>query len=217
MGVVAPGADFLPGLRGLCDRHGSILIFDEVISGFRAAWGGAQTRYHVTPDLTCLGKIIGGGLPIGAYGGRRDLMQQLAPAGPVYQAGTLSGNPVAVAAGLAALTALKQQNPYDDLENKGAWLARELSDAAALAGVPATVNRVGSALTLFFTAGPVASLADAKKADLNRFARFFQGMLQQGVYLPPSQFEAWFLSAAHTTADLEETAAAARRVLLEIR
>ncbi len=216
MGVVAPGADFLPGLRGLCDRHGSVLIFDEVISGFRAAWGGAQARYHVTPDLTCLGKIIGGGLPIGAYGGRRDLMQQLAPAGPVYQAGTLSGNPVAVAAGLAALTALKQQNPYDDLENKGAWLARELSDAAALAGVPATVNRVGSALTLFFTAGPVASLAAAKKADLTRFARFFQGMLQQGVYLPPSQFEAWFLSAAHTTADLEETAAAARRVLQKI-
>ena len=216
MGVVAPGADFLPGLRRLCDHHGSVLIFDEVISGFRAAWGGAQARYHVTPDLTCLGKIIGGGLPIGAYGGRRELMQQLAPAGPVYQAGTLSGNPVAVAAGLAALIALKQQNPYDDLENKGAWLARELADAAAKAGVPATVNRVGSALTLFFTAGPVANLADAKKADLTLFARFFQGMLQQGVYLPPSQFEAWFLSAAHTTADLEETAAAARRVLQKI-
>jgi glutamate-1-semialdehyde 2,1-aminomutase len=213
MGVVAPGADFLPGLRRLCDQHGSVLIFDEVISGFRAAWGGAQARYNVTPDLTCLGKIIGGGLPIGAYGGRRGLMELMAPVGPVYQAGTLSGNPVAVAAGLAALTALRKRNPYGDLEDKGAWLARELHDAAAQAGVPVTVNRVGSALTLFFTAGPVRDLSGAKKADLTAFARFFQGMLQEGVYLPPSQFEAWFLSTAHSDADLEETAAAARRVL----
>ncbi len=213
MGVVEPGPEFLPGLRRLCDNHGSLLIFDEVITGFRAAWGGVQSRCGVRPDLTCLGKIIGGGLPIGAYGGRLDLMEQMAPAGPVYQAGTLSGNPVAVAAGLATLKVLQEGDVYRDLEKKGAWLAREISDAAAQAGVPVTVNRVGSVLTVFFCPGPVAGLADAKGADLTAFARFFQGMLQQGVYLPPSQFEAWFVSAAHTFSDLEETAAAARRVL----
>jgi glutamate-1-semialdehyde 2,1-aminomutase len=197
---------------GLCDKSGSLLIFDEVISGFRAAWGGAQARYGVTPDLTCLGKIIGGGLPIGAYGGSRNLMEHMAPMGPVYQAGTLSGNPVAVAAGLATLRALMAGDAYADLENKGAWLARELNEAAARAGVPVTVNRVGSLLTVFFTNGPVTGLLDAKKADLAAFARFFQGMLHQGVYLPPSQFEAWFVSLAHTEADLEETVAAARQV-----
>jgi glutamate-1-semialdehyde 2,1-aminomutase len=213
MGVVEPQPDFLPGLRRLCDRYASLLIFDEVITGFRVAWGGAQSRFGVTPDLTCLGKIIGGGLPIGAYGGRRDLMEQMAPVGPVYQAGTLSGNPVAVAAGLAALTALKERDFYAELENKGAWLAAELSNAAAQAGVPVTINRVGSMLTVFFTPGPVAGLAEAQKADLEAFARFFQGMLQAGVYLPPSQFEAWFVSAAHSEADLEHTAAAARQAL----
>lgn len=213
MGVVEPQPDFLPGLRRLCDRHGSLLIFDEVITGFRAAWGGAQARYGVRPDLTCLGKIIGGGLPIGAYGGRRDLMEQMAPTGPVYQAGTLSGNPVAVAAGVATLTTLQEGDVYTDLENKGAWLARELRDAAARAGVPVTVNRLGSMLTVFFTSGPVTGLAEARKSDLSAFARFFQGMLHQGIYLPPSQFEAWFVSAAHGDADLEETVAAARRVL----
>jgi glutamate-1-semialdehyde 2,1-aminomutase len=216
MGVVEPRPEFLPGLRHLCDQHGSLLIFDEVISGFRAAWGGAQARYGVTPDLTCLGKIIGGGLPIGAYGGRRDLMSQMAPVGPVYQAGTLSGNPVAVAAGLATLRALKAGDVYADLENKGAWLARELSGAAAQAGVPVTVNRVGSVLTVFFTKGPVTSLTEAKRADLAAYARFFQGMLHRGVYLPPSQFEAWFVSLAHTEADLEQTVIAARQVLSEI-
>jgi glutamate-1-semialdehyde 2,1-aminomutase len=215
MGVVEPRPDFLSGLRQLCHRHGSILIFDEVITGFRAAWGGAQALCGVSPDLTCLGKIIGGGLPIGAYGGRRDLMAQMAPVGPVYQAGTLSGNPVAVAAGLALLTALQEGDIYAELENKGAWLARELHEAAARAGVPVTVNRVGSMLTVFFTPGPVTGLADAKKADLSAFARFFQGMLRQGIYLPPSQFEAWFVSLAHTEADLEETVSAARRVLAE--
>jgi glutamate-1-semialdehyde 2,1-aminomutase len=211
MGVVEPSPDFLPGLRQLCDQHGSLLVFDEVISGFRAAWGGAQARCGVTPDLTCLGKIIGGGLPIGAYGGRQNLMEHMAPLGPVYQAGTLSGNPVAVAAGLATLRALMDGDVYTDLDNKGAWLARELQAAAADAGVPVTVNRVGSLLTVFFTAGPVTSLLDAKKADLAAFSRFFQGMVQHGVYLPPSQFEAWFVSQAHTEADLEETVAAARR------
>jgi glutamate-1-semialdehyde 2,1-aminomutase len=211
MGVVEPSPDFLPGLRQLCDQHGSLLVFDEVISGFRAAWGGAQARCGVTPDLTCLGKIIGGGLPIGAYGGRQNLMEHMAPLGPVYQAGTLSGNPVAVAAGLATLRALMDGDVYTDLDNKGAWLARELQAAAADAGVPVTVNRVGSLLTVFFTAGPVTSLLDAKKADLAAFSRFFQGMVQHGIYLPPSQFEAWFVSQAHTEADLEETVAAARR------
>jgi glutamate-1-semialdehyde 2,1-aminomutase len=216
MGVVEPGPDFLPGLRHLCDKHGSLLVFDEVISGFRAAWGGAQARYGVTPDLTCLGKIIGGGLPIGAYGGSRNLMEHLAPVGPVYQAGTLSGNPVAVAAGLATLRVLMAGDVYTDLENKGAWLARELNDAAAQAGVPVTVNQVGSLLTVFFTDGPVTGLEDAKKADLAAFSRFFQGMVQHGIFLPPSQFEAWFVSQAHTEADLEETVAAARQVFAKL-
>jgi glutamate-1-semialdehyde 2,1-aminomutase len=216
MGVVEPRPDFLPGLRQLCDQHDSLLIFDEVITGFRVAWGGAQTRYGVRPDLTCLGKIIGGGLPIGAYGGRRDLMAQMAPLGPVYQAGTLSGNPVAVAAGLAALEELQKGNVYDDLERKSAWLAQELNDAAAGAGLPLTINRVGSMLTVFFTPGPVTGLAEAKQSEIETFARFFQGMLQQGVYLPPSQFEAWFVSTAHTDADLEMTAAKARQVFRPI-
>ena len=212
MGVVEPRPDFLPGLRRLCDEHGSLLIFDEVITGFRVAWGGAQARCGVNPDLTCLGKIIGGGLPIGAYGGRRDLMEQMAPVGPVYQAGTLSGNPVAVAAGLATLRELQGGRLYDDLETKGARLAQGLSEGAAGEGVPLTVNRVGSMLTVFFTPGPVTGLAEAKQADVQAFARFFQGMLSQGVYLPPSQFEAWFVSGAHSAADLEMTVAAARQV-----
>jgi glutamate-1-semialdehyde 2,1-aminomutase len=214
MGVVEPRPDFLPGLRRLCDQHGSLLIFDEVITGFRVAWGGAQARYGVRPDLTCLGKIIGGGLPIGAYGGRRDLMEHMAPVGPVYQAGTLSGNPVAVAAGLAALAALHDANPYGDLEDKTAWLAGELKEAARRGGAPVTVNQVGSMLTVFFTPGPVGALEDAKKADVKAYARFFQGMLKAGIYLPPSQFEAWFVSAAHSEGDLEETASAGRRLLL---
>ncbi|MDI6855000.1 MAG: glutamate-1-semialdehyde 2,1-aminomutase [Deltaproteobacteria bacterium] len=212
MGVAPPQPGFLEGLRRVCDDHGIILIFDEVITGFRVAWGGAQALYGIKPDLTCLGKIIGGGLPVGAYGGRRDLMQHMAPAGPVYQAGTLSGNPVAVAAGQATLEALQTPHTYGDLEEKGAWLARELAQAAARQNVPLTINRVGSMLTLFFTDSPVANLEDAKKSDLDRFARFFQGMLAEGVYLPPSQFEAWFVSLAHTPDDLEKTVAAARRV-----
>jgi glutamate-1-semialdehyde 2,1-aminomutase len=212
MGVAPPQPGFLEGLRRICDQAGIILIFDEVITCFRVAWGGAQVRYGVKPDLTCLGKIIGGGLPVGAYGGRRDLMEHMAPAGPVYQAGTLSGNPVAVAAGRATLEALRESDGYGDLEDKSAWLAAELAEAAARHNVPVTVNRVGSMLTLFFTPGPVANLEDAKKSDLRRFADFFQGMLAEGVYLPPSQFEAWFVSLAHSAADLEMTAAAARRV-----
>jgi len=217
MGVVEPRPDFLPGLRRLCDEHGSLLIFDEVITGFRVAWGGAQVLYDVLPDLSCLGKIIGGGLPIGAYGGRRDLMAQMAPEGPVYQAGTLSGNPVAVAAGLATLRELQGGHVYEALEKKGAWLAQELENAAAAEDVPLTINRVGSMLTVFFTAGPVTGLAAAKQAEIQTFARFFQGLLQQGVYLPPSQFEAWFVSRAHDDTDLEKTVAAARQVFGQVR
>jgi glutamate-1-semialdehyde 2,1-aminomutase len=212
MGVVPPGPGFLKGLRDVCDQEGIILIFDEVITGFRVARGGAQELYGIRPDLTCLGKIIGGGLPVGAYGGRRDLMTQMAPSGPIYQAGTLSGNPVAVAAGLATLAALTEPGAYEDLEEKGAWLARELEGAAARQGVDLTVNRVGSMLTLFFTGGPVNALEDAKQSDLTQFREFFQGMLQAGISLPPSQFEALFISRAHTQADLEFTAAAAEGV-----
>jgi len=212
MGVVLPQEGFLEGLRQLCHQEDIILIFDEVISGFRAAWGGAQALYGVRPDLTCLGKIIGGGLPVGAYGGRRDLMSQVAPAGPIYQAGTLSGNPVAVAAGLATLKALQQAGTYEQLEEKGSWLEAELARAAARGGAEITINRAGSLLTLFFSRGPVNDLEGAKKSDLHRFRQFFQGMLAERIYLPPSQFEAWFISLAHGAEDLEKTAAAAREV-----
>ncbi len=213
MGVVPPQPGFLAGLRQICDADGCLLIFDEVITGFRLAWGGAQALYGVFPDLTCLGKIMGGGLPVGAYGGRRDLLTQMAPTGPIYQAGTLSGNPVAVAAGLATLKALGQPGVYAALEEKGAWLARELAQAAAQCLVPVTVNRVGSMLTVFFTPGPVTNLDDARKADLGRFRQFFQGMLKEGLYLPPSQFESLFVSLAHRQEDLEFTVAAAQKVL----
>jgi glutamate-1-semialdehyde 2,1-aminomutase len=212
MGVVPPRPGFLEGLRQICDAEEILLIFDEVITGFRVARGGAQELYSIRPDLTCLGKIIGGGLPVGAYGGRRDLMSQMAPVGPIYQAGTLSGNPVAVAAGLATLKALLEPGFYEDLEDKGAWLARELAQAAARQGLPVTINRVGSMLTLFFTNGPVTTLEEAKQADLRQFRKFFQGLLAAGIALPPSQFEAFFVSAAHTRRDLVETVAAAERV-----
>lgn len=212
MGVVPPKEGFLEGLRRLSDQEGCLLVFDEVITGFRVAWGGAQALYGVKPDLTCLGKIMGGGLPVGAYGGRRQLMAQMAPAGPVYQAGTLSGNPVAVAAGLATLKALQDPGVYESLEEKGAWLARELAAAAARQGAAVTVNRVGSMLTVFGARGPITSLAEAKGSDLRRFQTFFQGMLAAGIYLPPSQFEAWFISTAHQQGDLEYTVAAAERL-----
>ncbi len=211
MGVVPPRPGFLQGLRQVADEEGCLLIFDEVISGFRVARGGAQALYGVRPDLTCLGKIIGGGLPVGAYGGRRDLMAQMAPSGPVYQAGTLSGNPVAVAAGLATLKALSRPGTYERLDEKGAWLEAELSREAGRAGAPVTINRVGSMLTVFFRERAVHNLEDAKGSDLKRFARFFQGMLAGGVYLPPSQFEAWFLSLAHRADDLKLVLTAAER------
>lgn len=197
MGVVPPAPEFLSSLRRLTRKDGSLLIFDEVITGFRVARGGAQELYGVTPDLTCLGKVLGGGLPIGAYGGRREIMEQIAPAGPVYQAGTLSGNPLAVAAGLATLTALNDAT-YPQLERAGARVTSALQSAAAAAGVPLTVNRVGSMLTAFFTAEPVHDYASAKRADTTQFAEWFRRMKAKGVLFPPSQFEAAFLSAAHS-------------------
>ena len=213
MGVVPPVAGFLEGLRAVTLRAGALLVFDEVITGFRVAHGGAQSLYGVRPDLTCLGKIIGGGLPVGAYGGRRDLMEQVAPLGGVYQAGTLSGNPLAVAAGLATLRALEDPASYRRLEALGARLEAGLAEAAQRAGVPLTVNRVGSMLTGFFTAGPVHDLASAKRSDTARYGRFFHGMLERGVFLAASQFEAAFVSLAHTEEDVDSAARAARESL----
>jgi glutamate-1-semialdehyde 2,1-aminomutase len=210
MGCVPPAAGFLAGLRAITERYGALLIFDEVITGFRVAYGGAQARFGISPDLTCLGKVLGGGLPVGAYGGRRALMEQTAPAGPVYQAGTLSGNPIAMAAGCAALRLLHGGDAYVRLEALGAQLATGLAAEAAAASIPAQVSRVGSMLTLFFTAQPVTDYDTARTADTTRYARFFHARLDRGVYLPPSQFEMWFVSLAHTTEDVEATLAAAR-------
>ena len=205
MGVVAPAPGFLEGLRELCTRHGAVLIFDEVITGFRVAYGGAQALYGVRPDLTCLGKIIGGGLPVGAYGGREDLMRQVAPLGGVYQAGTLSGNPLAVAAGLATIRALGRGNPYARLETLGGQLADGLLAGARAGGIEVTVNRVGSMLTAFFGTGPITDYASAKRSDTGRYARFFHAMRVRGVYFAPSQFEAAFVSLAHTETDIDTT------------
>ena len=214
MGVVGPAPGFLEGLRALCDRYGALLIFDEVITGFRLALGGAQAYYGVKADLVTFGKIIGGGMPVGAYCGSRALMEQVAPCGPVYQAGTLSGNPVAMAAGLAQLTYLRDhQEVYPDIAAKASWLADQLRSAAEEAGVPVAVNQVGSVLSPFFVPTEVTSFVDAKGSDLQRYARYFAGMLERGVALAPAQFEAMFLSAAHTQTELEETAQAARQAL----
>ncbi len=212
MGVVPPAAGYLPGLRELCARERIILIFDEVISGFRAATGGAQAIYGVKPDLTCLGKIVGGGLPVGAYGGRRDLMDMVAPVGPVYQAGTLSGNPLAMAAGLWTLGQLSPRL-YKTLSTLGARLAAGFADAAREAGIPLQVNGIGSVLTPFFTSEPVTDYDSALKANTTAYAAFFRGMLERGIYPPPSQFEAWFVSAAHTERDIDRTVRAARETL----
>jgi len=209
MGLVPPNEGFLQGLRAVCDREGILLVFDEVISGFRAAAGGAQRLFGVRPDLTCLGKIIGGGLPVGAYGGRADLMELVSPAGPVYQAGTLSGNPLAMTAGLWCLEELSP-NLYRHLAELGAELAAGLADAARRAGVPLQVNAFGSLLTPFFTAQPVRDYQTALRANTTAYGAFFREMLARGVYPPPSQFEAWFLSAAHTARDIRQTIAAAR-------
>ncbi len=215
MGVVAPTEGFLAGLRSLCDREGILLVFDEVISGFRVGSGGAQATFGVKPDLTCLGKIIGGGLPVGAYGGRADLMDLVAPAGAVYQAGTLSGNPLAMAAGFWALDQLSSRL-YQRLARLGTLLAHGLATAAREAAVALQVNAFGSMLTPFFTSEPVRDYRSALKADASKYAGFFRGMLARGVYPPPSQFEAWFLSAAHTERDVARTVAAAKQAMREI-
>jgi glutamate-1-semialdehyde 2,1-aminomutase len=208
MGVVPPADGFLQGLRAICDREGILLVFDEVISGFRASAGGAQRLFGIKPDLTCLGKIIGGGLPVGAYGGRADLMQLVAPAGPVYQAGTLSGNPLAMTAGLWSLEQLSPKL-YRHLAKLGAQLADGLAAAARAGGIPLQVNAFGSLVTPFFTSEPVRDYQSAAKADTAAYARFFSGMLARGVYPPPSQFEAWFISGAHTERDITKTIKAA--------
>lgn len=209
MGVVPPAEGFLQGLRSLCSKHGALLIFDEVITGFRLSYGGAQSYYNVLPDLTCLGKIIGGGLPVGAYGGRKEIMQMVSPAGPVYQAGTLSGNPLAMTAGIATLEQLQQPGVYEELNRKSTLLAQGLSQAARAAGVPASFNRVQSLQTCFFTRHPVNDFASASTSDTRRYAAFFRSMLEQGIYLAPSQFEAAFVSTAHTDKDIERTVEAA--------
>jgi glutamate-1-semialdehyde 2,1-aminomutase len=215
MGVVPPADGFLKRLRELCDQHGALLVFDEVISGFRAGPGGAQAWANVRPDLTCLGKIIGGGLPVGAYGGRADLMELVSPAGPVYQAGTLSGNPLAMTAGIWCLDHLSPKL-YRNLAALGTRLAAGLADAARSAGVPLQVNAFGSLLTPFFTDQPVRDYASATRSNTAAYAKFFRGMLERGVYPPPSQFEAWFLSGAHTTKDVDRTIAAAREAMREV-
>jgi len=213
MNLVLPAPGFLEELRAQCTRHGTVLIFDEVMTGFRVALGGAQARYGIKPDLTTLGKVIGGGMPVGAFSGRRAIMEKIAPLGPVYQAGTLSGNPLAVAAGLATLARLRDGETYRRLEALGSQLEQGLKDGAAKAGVPLTVNRVGSMLTGFFCDGPVTDYASAKHADTKRYARYFHGMLERGVFLAPSQFEAAFVSLAHTDADIAQAARAAAEAL----
>ena len=215
MGLVPPAAGFLPFLREQADRNGALLVFDEVISGFRVARGGAQEREAVTPDLTVLGKVIGGGLPAAAYAGRRDLMERVAPAGDVYQAGTLSGNPLATAAGLATL-ALLDGDAYARLDKVAATLAEGLRAAAAAAGVPVHVSRTTGLLTLFFHDGPVTDYAGAKAADADRYGAFCRALLDRGVYLPPSQFEAWFPSLAHSDEQIERTLSAATEALREV-
>jgi glutamate-1-semialdehyde 2,1-aminomutase len=212
MGLVLPAPGYLQGLRSLCDQHDTLLLFDEVMTGFRVGWGGAQELYHVRPDITCLGKIIGGGLPVGAYGGSRRLMEMVSPDGPVYQAGTLSGNPLAMSGGIATLEILKEPGTYETLEELSKQLADGLIASAASHGVPVAVNRVGSMVGLFFvkTIGQkVQNFADACACDTTRFAAFFNTMLDHGVYLAPSQYEALFISLAHTEASINQTLEAA--------
>jgi glutamate-1-semialdehyde 2,1-aminomutase len=212
MGLIPPSPGYLIGLRELCDRHGALLLFDEVMTGFRVAWGGAQVLYHIKPDLTCLGKVIGGGLPVGAYAGPKKLMELVSPAGPVYQAGTLSGNPLAMAGGIATLEILKEPGAYETLEERSAALAKGLAAAAEDRKVPVAINRVGSMLCVFFireSGQTVTNYAQATACDTKRFAAFFHAMLGNGIYLPPSQFEAWFVSLAHTEEAINKTIDAA--------
>ncbi|MGD9384573.1 MAG: glutamate-1-semialdehyde 2,1-aminomutase, partial [Desulfobacterales bacterium] len=217
MGLVAPKRGFLETLRKITKKKGSLLIFDEVMTGFRVAYGGAQSLYGISPDMTCLGKIIGGGLPVGAYGGRREIMEHIAPQGPVYQAGTLSGNPLAMAAGIATLTQLKKPDFYDSLDKKADRLYAGLVKAAENAGINVTGNRVGSMLGLFFTDREVFDFDDAKTCDLDMFSAYYNGMLEKGIYLAPSQFEALFVSAAHDTEHIDKTITAAEEVMKGLR
>ena len=213
MGVVLPKEGFLKGLEALCRKNKALLVFDEVITGFRLAYGGVQKIYGVEPDLTCLGKIIGGGMPVGAYGGRREIMGKISPLGPVYQAGTLSGNPLAMTCGLATLEVLQGKGIHKKIERLTVQLCRGLEQICRKKGIPARINRAGSMFTLFFTGDEVFDYATAKKADTARYARYFAGMVQNGVWLPPSQFEACFLSLAHTEKDVERTLKAAEIAL----
>ena len=217
MGVVPPHPEFLPFLRSITKKYGIVLIFDEVMTGFRVHPGGAQTLFKVKPDLTCLGKVIGGGLPIGAYGGRKDIMQMVAPAGPVYQAGTLSGNPVAVTAGIETLKVLNEPGTYEKLEKQSKKLGEGLGEAARQARIPYYQTRVGSMLGGFFAKGPITDYGSAKKSDTKRYAKFFHGMLKQGVYLAPSQFEAAFLSTVHSPESIRKTIAAAEKVMRSLK
>lgn len=205
MGVIPPREGFLEGVKNLCNQEGICLVFDEVITGFRVGWSGAQGIYGVTPDLTCLGKIIGGGLPVGAFGGRREIMTQLAPVGGVYQAGTLAGNPLAMTAGIETLKILKQKGKYERLEDKAAYLCGEAEKIARASKIPSYFTRVGSMFCTFFSNGPVVDYASAKKSNTESFRRYFWALLEQGVYIAPSQFEAGFLSLAHTDSDIEKT------------
>jgi glutamate-1-semialdehyde 2,1-aminomutase len=218
MGLVPPRAGFLPGLRRLADNYGALLIFDEVMTGFRVALGGAQARYGVVPDITCLGKVIGGGLPAAAYGGRREIMELIAPAGPVYQAGTLSGNPLAMVAGIATLRAIGKPGVFERLEQVTAALCEGFTRAAQAADIPVQAGAAGSMWGLFFAAEPVSDYASAKRlADTDRYARFFHAMLDRGVYLAPSLFEAAFVSLAHDDALVARTIEAARAALAALR
>ncbi len=216
MGCVPPKPGFLEGLRQVCDQYGIVLILDEVMTGFRVAYGGAQQLYKIKPDMTCLGKVIGGGLPVGAFGGRREIMENVAPIGPIYQAGTLSGNPLAMTAGIETLKALAKPGVYKTLEKLSAGLEQGLRAAAAEAGVPVTFNRVGSMFTGFFTDREVTDFTSAKTCDTGRFGKYFLSMLKNGVNLAPSQFEAAFMSLAHTKADINKTIEAARKSLKEL-
>ena len=216
MGCVPPAEGYLQGVRDVCDKHGALLVFDEVMTGFRVAYGGAQEVYGIRPDMTCLGKIIGGGLPVGAFGGRAEIMQQLSPLGPVYQAGTLSGNPLAMAAGIATLEALRDRQVYKDLEARSAKLAAGLEGAARDAGVATYHTRVGSMMCMFFVDAPVTDYAGAKRCDTDVYGRFFHGMLERGVYLAPSQFECAFVSAAHTDEQIDQTIEAAAEALASL-
>jgi glutamate-1-semialdehyde 2,1-aminomutase len=217
MGVVPPKEGFLEGLRSLCTREKVLLIFDEVITGFRVSYGGAQQLYSVKPDLTTLGKIIGGGLPVGAYGGRRKIMELVAPSGPAYQAGTLSGNPLAMTAGYETLKILSERKwTYDELERKGKMLVDGLRESFGELAVALTINRIGTMFTLFFTEQRVSDYRSAKSSNTNRFAAYFRKMLESGIYLPPSQFEACFISTAHTDSDIQKTISSAERALKEV-